>query len=476
MKRSNRPNCTHRSIAESGFSPALLAHVLFNELGIDPRTPIKVAFSGGLDSQALLHALTCLTEQYALAVTAVYVDHGLQPDTRAWAERCRRTVLGYGIPFVHKPVQVRRQPRESLEAAARTARYACLREAMDPGDLLLTGHHQNDQAETLLLMLLRGSGVPGLAAMAPVTRFGQGRLARPLLGFSRRQLHAYARSTSLQWIEDTSNADRQFARNFLRHDVLPQLQSYWPGAAEVIARSAEHCREALSLLDEVAAADLAACRSDYRGVVAYGTETLSAGCVRDLGAARARNVLRYWIRHNGFGMPPSRRLERIMADLVAPEAPSGDAVVRWTGTELRRYRDHLFLMSPCPRPGVDEQMTWDLAGGPLAAPSAGLRLIARQGPGGIDIRRLDPARVTIGWRQGGESCALPGRSHHHRLKKLFQAHGVPPWERARLPLLYAGERLVGVAGLWVFAPFAAGPGARGVNVAVEAMAPLATTG
>ena len=259
------------------FSPSALTDVL-RRLGLSPETPLKVAFSGGLDSCVLLHALCILRDEMSLRLSAVHVDHGLQPASAAWAQHakkfCEDLNVSCAIERLHIPdVKIR---EHGLEAAARQARYACLARHVVAGEVLLTAHHVDDQAETVLLQLLRGSGTHGLAAMPEIAPFSSGRLARPLLAYTRAQLADYAEREKLQWVDDASNCDPRFSRNYLRYQVFPLLDARWPGAARQIARAAALSAEAAGLLDAVAQADWQAASVTDGGV--DHRVGLSGGC------------------------------------------------------------------------------------------------------------------------------------------------------------------------------------------------------
>lgn len=447
-----RASCSMGSLKkpDSGFSQAALARILFQRLGVASGASLKLAYSGGLDSHVLLHALAGLRATHDLVLSAIHIDHGLFPQSHTWAHHCTQVCAQWQVPIVVESVQVELQTGEGMEAAARRARYGALAPHIRKDEVLLTAQHQDDQAETMLLQCLRGAGAQGLAGMAWQSRFSAGRLVRPLLGLRRRELLAYAQAQGLTWIEDPSNADLRYRRNILRHQVFPLLERQWPQASAMLARSAHHMADCLTLLDECALVDLASCREQKEGTV------LSISRLLHLSPARQRNVLRYWLRSLGFLAPSTLHVEEIVNTLARPTR-SGHARYTWPGTEIRRYRDQLHAMTPLAAPTSDLDMHWDLAQ-PLSIPALGGRLEAIPVMGqGISQTRLVATGVQIRRRQGGEVCRLPGRRHHHKLKKLLQDHGVTPWQRERLPLVYAGDDLVAVPGLWVCAPYAAAP-------------------
>jgi tRNA(Ile)-lysidine synthase len=364
-------------------------------------------------------------------------------------------------------VRVTAVAEEGLEAAARRARYAALAELLGPGDFLLTAHQRDDQAETVLLQLMRGAGIAGLAAMPARAAFGPGELVRPLLGFARAALLAYAREHRLDWIEDPSNADLRLRRNFLRAEILPRLQQHWPEANAMLVRSAGHAAEAQALLDDLARMDLAGCMpaDDPRYPYALSVTVFAA-----LPAARQRNLLRYWLRQQGFLVPSARQLEEVQT-LIRTAPRTRQACLRWSGAELWRYRERLVIVPWRPVPDRRLDVAWDLRA-PLELPGIGrLRTVAVTGRGLVPERLGEQVRVRL--RQGGEPVLLPGRRHHHALKKLLQAAGVPPWERIRLPVLYAGDQLAAVADRWVCAAFAAQPGESGLEIVWEPFAGVA---
>jgi len=321
------------------FSPPALADVL-HRLGLSPQTPLTVAFSGGLDSCVLLHALCALRKELPWRFGAVHVDHGLQPASAAWARQAEKFCEDLNVPCAVERILVTDTEirRQGLEAAARQARYACLARHVGVGEVLLTAHHVDDQAETMLLQLLRGSGTHGLAAMPEITPFSAARLARPLLGFTRAQLADYAEREKLQWVDDPSNHDPRFSRNYLRHQVFPLLDARWPGAARQIARAAALSAEAAGLLDAVADADWQASR-------AGNSSALSVTALRQLAPPRQRNLVRYWLRQQGFQAPSAVHLDHILAQ-TEREPRTRHAVVRWPEAEVHRYRDELTALRP----------------------------------------------------------------------------------------------------------------------------------
>ncbi|MEJ2360381.1 MAG: tRNA lysidine(34) synthetase TilS [Gammaproteobacteria bacterium] len=438
------------------FKPeTLLAHLL------QLPTPRRycLAFSGGVDSHVLLHALVQIRDRLGCArLHAIHINHGIHPDAAQWARHCAIICQELDVSYETHSLELSRSAGNSLEALARDARYATFTRVMQADDMLLLAHHQDDQAETLLLQLLRGSGVKGLAAMPALTRFATGWLARPLLTQNREDLLGYAMAQQLPWIEDPSNQDTAFDRNFLRHAVLPLMRQRWPALNTALSRAAQHQAEAASLLDEQARQDLAAVANTHSPV-------LPVAVLTPLSPARQRNVLRYWLhRVCGLPLPSSVQLQRIL-DEILPAAADAMPLVHWPGAEVRRYRDALYAMPPATVVDSHWHRHWDLQV-PLDL-ADGRQLQSRQRRGvGLSCSILEQG-VSIRFRQGGERCRLPGHSHHHELKKLFQDWGVPPWCRERIPLVFVGEELVQVVGFGVCASYAAKADEMGIEISID---------
>lgn len=396
---------------------------------------LVVAFSGGLDSASLLHGLAVEPTARARGLRAVHVHHGLQAAADQWAAHCARQAGLLDVPLQVVEVEVARDAGLGLEGAARQARYQALCAALDPGDVLVTAHHLDDQAETFLMRALRASGPEGLGAMRPLRRFGSGWHWRPLLEVPRRDLLDYARSHGLAWIEDPTNAESDADRNFLRLQVLPLLQQRWPHAAAALARSARLSAEADVLLQGEDAQLLQAHAGE-------GGRTLPVEPLLALPPARLARLLRLWVHSLGLPPLPARGVERITAGLLHARADA-EARFTWAGARVQRWRGLLHAdieRAPLPAPW---HTTWD-GRDPLALPDGG-RLWLRDAAGRHAQIAFDaPLRVRA--RQGGERMRLPGRSHSHALKHLLQERGVPPWRRAHLPVLEDGHGSVLAAG------------------------------
>jgi tRNA(Ile)-lysidine synthase len=420
-----------------------------------------VGFSGGLDSTVLLHALVATRGEHATPIVAVHVNHALHPDAAAWERQCRRTARELAVEYVGREVSVVDDAGIGLEAAAREARYGALKALTQGGDVLLSAHHEEDQAETLLLNLMRGSGLAGLAGIGAIQHFGSGLLIRPLLGISRRAIERYARESGLEWIDDPANADLRFDRNYLRQEILPRLRQRWPAVSARLSQTSELASEASALLDELGRLDVAGIRG---GEVGGRPDRLDIAPLQRLGGARQRNLLRYAIRACGFPQAPSSRLRQIQNELLTARIDA-QPLVRWHGAEARRYREKLYLLPEADRqqrlPGAMPLLLADGREVELG-PGLGSLLLDRAFDGGV---ALDPRVVTQGlqirFRQGGERIRPAGRNVTRPVKKLLQERGVLPWMRRSVPLLYAGEMLVAVADLWIAADCAQ---ERGISV------------
>ncbi|MBV6288990.1 tRNA lysidine(34) synthetase TilS [Pseudomonas aegrilactucae] len=387
-----------------------------------------VALSGGLDSTVLLHLLA---QNPAMPLRAIHIHHGLQAAADAWPAHCQRLCDSLGVPLQVIHVQV--PPGASLEQGARDARYAAFVQALRPGELLLTGQHRDDQAETLLFRLLRGAGLRGLASMPVQRPLGAGTLLRPLLDTSRDELLAYAQAHGLQWIDDPSNDDTRFSRNYLRHQMLPMLAQRWPQAARSLARSAAHLGEAQGLLDELAQQDLAQAATpdpfDW-----LGCPSLDLQVLRQLSPARQRNALQYWLAAR-TRLPDTRHWSG-WEDL-RDAGGQGRPLWRLADGEVHRSAERIYWLSAEWLAPLQAPVAWVDPSRPLDLPGNGsLSLSGRLPQGPLQVR----------YRQGGELFELEGRGRRD-LKRLLNERQLPRFARARLPLLFLDERLVAVANL-----------------------------
>ena len=427
------------------FSPEILRAKLA-ELEEKAAAPLRyvIAFSGGLDSTALAHALS--HAETGVPVLAIHIDHGLHEDSQRWSDHCEEFAASLGIEYRSRKVVVQLESGKGPEASAREARYTALHAELGQDDWLLSAHHREDQAETLLLNLMRGSGPAGIAGIGAIRRFGPGWLARPLLHTDQASLRKYADENGLDWIEDPSNTDRRFDRNFLRHDILPRLQSRWPDIAARLQRSATHAGEAATLLADLAAIDLEA--------LGGHPERLPVDSLLALTPGRQRNLLRHSLRLLGLSTPTALQLERILGE-VLPAREDAQPHVSWPGASVRRYRNGLYLLpellasAPLATSIETESVPLGTGLGVLHFESGAARGLSAE---------LFERGLRLDIRKGGEEIQPSGQGHTRKLKKLLQEEGVVPWMRDRLPLVYSGERLVAVADLWIAADAVGEPG------------------
>ena len=423
-----------------------LAEALRRWLADHPHGRLAVALSGGMDSMALLHALAQDPDAQERGLRAVHVDHGLHPDSRSWARHCRDFAHALGTPIRIMDVEVD-TAAEGVEAGARRARYAAIARTMRRDEWLLTAQHAEDQAETVLLKLMRGADLEGLAGMHRQRPLGRGFLARPLLDLPRRDIHAHALAHGLKWIDDPSNSDPRYDRAFLRCEVLPVLVDRWPGAVAAIGRTAAHLDGERRRLRADVARMLDMCRTK-------APEALCLQRLRALPAEMQPRILLNWLGELGWNAPSIGQLETLLGQLT-DSASTRSPSLRWSGYSLRRHRERLHAVAGTFELADGWSQSWDLRH-PLALPNGDhLRLVG----GRIPRRRLQ-ARA----RRGGERIQLPGRSHSTSVKHALQDLDLPPWRRAGLPFLWDGDELVAVGSVLVAAGFAAWLGARGLRL------------
>jgi tRNA(Ile)-lysidine synthase len=406
-----------------------------------PRDRLAVALSGGIDSMVLLDALDALAPRFDLQLSALHVDHRLSPNAGRWAAFCADACAARGVPLTIHRVDVARRAGQSLEAAARAARYQKLLGA--EVDMVALAHHADDQAETVLLQLLRGAGPAGLAAM-PVHRAPKAAgpsLLRPLLELPRSTLAAYAKSRGLAWIDDESNADRRYRRNLLRLAVAPLLAQAFPGYPSVIVRAAGHQSEASALLDELAHQDA--------GDVEAG---LQRAALRALSPARARNLLRWYLREIGLRPPSAARLAEMLAQLRTAAADARTRIVH-DGAEIGCYRGRVVAHAA---DAGQFARTWR-GEDSVALPGGTLRFERTHGSG-IAAAKLAAAPVMLRSRQGGERIQLAANRPRRAVKKLLYDAQLPGWQRGALPFIWCGDELVAVPGIGIALAFQGLPG------------------
>jgi tRNA(Ile)-lysidine synthase len=453
-----------------------------DDTGADTDTPgaIAVAFSGGLDSSALLHLAHAYADRHGLALFAFHVHHGISPNADAWAQKCREACAALGVTYDERRVTLAKT-RSGVEAAARKLRYAALGDMcrVHGVRLLLTAHHLDDQAETVLLQLLRGSGSAGLSGMDAANSAAEllGNpdlvMARPLLPVSRGALEDYVEANHIQYSDDESNLDPRYARNALRLQVMPALARAFPGFQERFARSAAHAQSAQRMLTELAAQDLAGCLSGKLDDQTSDGQTIDVAKLRAMSLDRVQNLLRYWFGTRGLRMPSTAWLAELVTQLVEARHDA-QVLVTHPDCHIRRHRDRLYIT-----PKLDElagmrdpddegvfvkyaqQFRWQgeagIAfpdyGGTLyfdqvgAGVEAGVEAETRQG---FDAAWLRQQGLQIDFRKGGERLKPAANRPTRSLKYHYQACDVPAWERTRLPIVSlssAGAALLFAAGI-----------------------------
>jgi len=418
---------------------------------------IWLAYSGGIDSHVLLHLLATSAKLDLKNIHAIHIDHGLSEHSKQWTQHCAEVAAGLQVKFTSIDVVVDEIETLGMEAAARKARYNAIQNCVDADDLVLTAQHQHDQAETLLLQLLRGAGPKGLAGMAKLTQLGQAQLYRPLLEISQAEIEHYAKQHNLNWIEDPSNVETRWARNYIRHDLWPVLELRWPAAAATISRSAQHCAEASELLDELAQSDLAS--------MVISTHSISISALLRLNTARQRNALRFFIHERGMALPSTVCLQQII-DEVCGAKQDAIPLVQWSDFEARRFQDELYLQTI--EPTFDAKLILPVSATQRIQLDPQRCLIWQASLGqGFKQALLDEATDwTIRFRQGGERIQL-SETHHSSLKHLFQQWQVAPWLRDRIPLVYRQQELIAVVGYAVAYGYSVTEGELGYLPVIE---------
>lgn len=403
-----------------------------------------VGFSGGLDSSVLLHALAT-QQRLRERLLAVHINHGISQNASTWQAHCQKQCASLGVDFVAHTVAF--DCSANIEEAARIARYAVFSSLLKPHGALILAHHQDDQAETLLLQLFRGAGVDGLAGMTQVCAFEKGTLLRPFLSYSRKQLEQYAACHALTWVEDESNQDCKYSRNFLRQEVLPLLVTKWPGVVGNLARTANHCQQAKANLDALAMLDYPELQTS--------TNVLS---IELLGTVeRTSNILRLWLRQNNVQLPSTMTFERIIHEVIHSKEDATPEV-SWDNVLVRRYRNKLYLdrKNSSTLPMCSE---WVAFPAPFILPNK-VTLLPMRADNGLHVPK--GATVEIRFRQGGEAFVWHGQTK--QLKKLMQEWGIAPWLRDRVPLLYINNQLAMVVGHAVSDDFFVSGDAWAINI------------
>ncbi len=402
-----------------------------------------LAFSGGLDSRVLLDLMARFIAQFPIySCHAVYVHHGLSNNADVWAEKCLAWAKQCGISCDVEHVMVETGNRISLEQAAREARYNALAKHIQQGDTLLTAQHSDDQIETFLLALKRGSGPAGLASMPTILPFAKGKHLRPLLNVTRAEIEQYGKEHQLEWVEDESNQDERYDRNFIRHQITPRLVERWPGIHKAVARSSALCGEQEALLEELLSTQLAqATQSD-------GSLLLADNTTQRIGMA----LIRQWLRQQKVVMPSLAQLEQLWFNVVLAKQDANPKLC-WANVEVRRSQGKLYLLQQW-----SDISQWQApfeidAICHLPQELGTLQLSQSSNDKVLRYPRADE-KVTVRFCYQGDPIKPLGRSGSRKLKKLFQEYQVPSWLRSRTPFIFYGEKLVAVVGYFVVADFA----------------------
>ncbi|WP_230474820.1 tRNA lysidine(34) synthetase TilS [Dyella monticola] len=409
-----------------------LIDTLQQALRAHPQASLCVAYSGGPDSTALLHALAHMSEARARGLRAMHVDHGLHAQSARWAAHCRAFCATIGIACDVHVASVDRASGIGLEAAARHARYAVFTEHLHAGERLVLGHHQDDQVETVLLKLLRGAGPEGLGGMRAERPLGAGALWRPLLALPRHAIRDYVQAHKLPCIHDPSNDDRQLARNHLRHDVIPLLNTHWPHAAISVTHSAMLCRAAADTLQQDWLVALEVLRD-------METNSLDARGWLALPSALRDPLLAHWLHAQGLSAPTTAQRQQIERQCTSQDGQL--PCIQWPGAEVHVWKNRLWAMAPAKPRKSSMDAPWH--GETLDLPDGG-RLT-------LEPAATLPITLTVRSRRGGERIKPAGDAHTRELRALFQTGAIPPWRREACPLLYEGDELVAVADRWLSA-------------------------
>ncbi|MDP3743916.1 MAG: tRNA lysidine(34) synthetase TilS [Methylotenera sp.] len=451
---SSQPNATLTHSVDSKLITAKLYSFLSQHLTSESK--LLLALSGGLDSCVLLHLLAEVKHTFPFELQAMHVHHGLSPHADTWTLLCAKTCESLNVPLQVVYVNVDKSSKLGVEAAARHLRYQALFNHKF-GDVLpdyvVAAHHEDDQAETLLLQLLRGAGVKGLSSMAALDETR--RLLRPLLDVPRQKLHDYAVQHQIEWCDDESNENTQYERNFIRHEVMPVLESRYQSVKSVLARTASHLAEANTLLDTLATLDA--------GELLLNNSLCLHG-LRQLDIPRAKNVLRWWLAQNQLAMPTAEHLTEIIQQLLNAKLDA-DLSIKLQHLTLKRYQQRAYLCIDNAAEPFD--MVWN-GEAALTLPNGGQLQFKQVSGAGLALK-FGMSKLRITNRSGGERFKPNPLRPTRTLKHLLQEANIPPWQRDRLPLIYWQDTLACVPGIGVTHELLAGDGELGLKVVWQDM-------
>lgn len=423
---------------------------------------ILVGLSGGVDSVVLLHLLHVLAPRYSWKISALHVHHGISPNADSWAVFCAELCQHLHIPLSIEHVDITPLRSQGIEAAARKLRHQAF--ASQACDFVALAHHADDQVETLLLQLLRGAGVRGASAMSVLSSAklagaaGTVNFLRPLLRSTRQEIVEYAADQGLRWVEDESNADDQYPRNFLRHRILPVLEERFPAYRDTLARSAQHFAEASGLLDELARQDAA---------LALEEGELAVISLQRSSQSRARNLLRYFLQSHGATMPQTVQLDEMLRQLCDAK-DDASVCLEYGEWQVRRYQGNVHVLRVLGDFDRDMELIWQSETELNWHALNETLFFSHVNGAGISQKKLQKAPLTLRLRRGGESLRPYKNAATRTLKNLLQEHNVPPWRRDRLPLLYCGEDLVCVPGVAIAAEYLADGHEAAVRIELRA--------
>jgi len=475
------------------MTPAELLHTLEQaamplyhaSANIDDSPKLVLAYSGGVDSEVLAYGLSCLAQRYPqIACLLIHVHHGLSTNADTWVQHCINRAKHYQLPLQVERVNVDKGPRQSLEAQAREARYQAFDRYLNPGDILLTAHHQDDQLETLLLALKRGQGPKGLAAMGTVQTYKHAWLVRPLLDISRDQIEQFAAQNSLLHIEDESNQDDSFDRNFLRLEIIPRLKQRWPSIATTAARSAALCGEQQQIIDDEVSLRLPHWLVLPSSENALITEScgFSLTGFAQLTPAWQALLFRGYLSHCELNLPSQVQLQQMLSQLLAAK-DDANVLIQWGDYQVRRFANVAYALNASELDPLDAtQLTANflsLINGDVTDVICHIGQhqyrLSQQGAAHHPLLALPPANTTVTLRYGAAGSikcypqfASSQRQKPRELKKLWQECHIPPWRRQQIPLIFYNDILVAAIGLWIDKRYLAPAGQQGIRV-IKAM-------
>ena len=427
---------------------------------------LLLAYSGGVDSHILLHGMSRIASANRIEMTAVHFNHQVSPQSNLWEQHCLKVCNSLTVSLMIQRSLGMVTETGGPENSLRVARYDWFRSIMSNGDILVTAHQMDDQIETILFRLFRGGGVRGLTGIPDCRKFGPGELHRPLLGVTRPDILSAAKYFRLQWIEDSSNYDDAFDRNFIRKEIVPVIRSRWPAAVRTIGRTAKQLNAAERLLGEFAERDfsdihLTAVECQFRN---FGK--LNVNEIRNLSENRTANLLRYWVRRAGYEVPSSRQLSELLRQLRVLDRPK-NIRIKSNGSEFRCYRDYLYLM-PAQNDFKGRIVERTFVGDELAIPETRVKLgIVNTVGRGIRLSGLDIGNIEVTSYSKRAKIKLVKDQKRRRLSNLFQELGIPPWERKRIPVLSIGEQVIHVPGLGSTVDLLASADEAGVQFLLE---------